>query len=993
MSLNLKDALATLGITDVGDHPPKMKFIQKRFYQLSLIHHPDRPGGDNLIQQKISEAFTFLGDYIINNYEIKDDIEEETARQLYKGFNLNNIKENIYSFTINIDNNLSSLWDVVLSEHYGPPVDRNVNGKHWKHHDYSDDNSNTGDISIGKWHIPKKDKQSKINIQSNCPGNILPAHFVSFLFPKLLEEVKIKAGTKNLPPPNSCQAEFACKNCDHRAKTKSQLNAHVKKSHKVKPSPLAVTNTTLREDSKKKPQKFVIHPPLNVLPPTPTSLKCHICECVFYKEDYLREHEATVHRNTSIPHSSTSVNLECILCGKNLPNQEALNAHVKKHHEVKCSNCDSVFYDQYDLDLHILSTHNPVTTTPVSRNSHVIKLEEKTSLDRLASICVLENFANAIPNLHQCKVCGFSARDEAHLKIHDVRNHASSQIKKPLLQCEFCPFTTSTNLQLHKHTSTNHAKIRCDQCLFTTSSQFTLDLHIVQEHDPSKSTSCPPPLYPCNLCGITFNLEEDLKNHILRRHVPVPDPHSPYQQVTPTTHPQSHFQMNDTLARILEEQLDMAQTLKQFKDSVNAQLHVVQEDQKDLRKAIDKLSSDSAQLNGSTSFDLKILESNLQHHISNLSSFMHKSPPNGTPLPPPVTSLTTSDPKRKSLEDPVSSCVPTMVRPPPIPSPTTSSQPSPTPPSTSSPESLPPQKRGRLKTSLRPKVLFIADSIGSTADIRHLEEATNTLIHVEKAYGAAYKVDARYPNKNFTSASMNAPSRRPYSYAVLQGFSTDITNLDTSAASNSELFRQEVTITALNLLTAAKTILMRNSNIKKVLILEATPRFDLKTCDPLGLKKKLSEYGNMILKQELDKSEMKDKIFVAPHSLPKHFQENIYGHPLNPRFDGIHLNGPDGSNHYTRSLCNILQCFIPEFSRESHNHDIPRFHPPSSPESTIPSCSRMLPTTSYSRTSNKPDSVVIDIDVDTAPSSKESVDHHVPFYTIPTHNYFTVLGN
>ena len=149
----------------------------------------------------------------------------------------------------------------------------------------------------------------------------------------------------------------------------------------------------------------------------------------------------------------------------------------------------------------------------------------------------------------------------------------------------------------------------------------------------------------------------------------------------------------------------------------------------------------------------------------------------------------------------------------------------------------------------------------------------------------------------------------------------------------------------------------------------------------------------MLLKQELDKSEMKDKIFVAPHSLPKHFQENIYGHPLNPRFDGIHLNGPDGSNHYTGSLCNILQCFIPEFSRESHNHDIPRFHPPSSPESTIPSCSRMLPTTSYSRTSNKPDSVVIDIDVDTASSTKEPVDRHVPFYTIPTHNYFTLLGN
>ena len=45
MSLSMKEALTILGIKDVFDHPPKLKFIQKRFYQLSLIHHPDRPGG------------------------------------------------------------------------------------------------------------------------------------------------------------------------------------------------------------------------------------------------------------------------------------------------------------------------------------------------------------------------------------------------------------------------------------------------------------------------------------------------------------------------------------------------------------------------------------------------------------------------------------------------------------------------------------------------------------------------------------------------------------------------------------------------------------------------------------------------------------------------------------------------------------------------------------------------------------------------------------
>ena len=165
MPLTLKEALATLGIKTDGDNPPKMKFVQKRFYQLSLIHHPDRPGGDTVTQQKINEAFKFIGEYIVQNYVNTDDSEEDAARQVFHNKNFANIKENLLSFTINIDNHLSPIWDTVLTKHYGPPVDRKTNGKHWKHTNSFDDDSNSGDISIGKWHIPKKDKQSKINIQ------------------------------------------------------------------------------------------------------------------------------------------------------------------------------------------------------------------------------------------------------------------------------------------------------------------------------------------------------------------------------------------------------------------------------------------------------------------------------------------------------------------------------------------------------------------------------------------------------------------------------------------------------------------------------------------------------------------------------------------------------------------------------------------------------------------------------------------------------------
>ena len=164
MSPTLKEALVILGVNDTGDQPLKLKVVQKRFYVLSLVHHPDRPGGHNPTYQKITEAYRIIGDFIESNYEAKDDLEEEIARHAYKSFNFKDIKENLFSFTIKIDNNLSLIWDKVLTKHYGEPNDRITNGKHWKHLNYSHDDTNHGDITIGKWHIPKKDNQSKLNL-------------------------------------------------------------------------------------------------------------------------------------------------------------------------------------------------------------------------------------------------------------------------------------------------------------------------------------------------------------------------------------------------------------------------------------------------------------------------------------------------------------------------------------------------------------------------------------------------------------------------------------------------------------------------------------------------------------------------------------------------------------------------------------------------------------------------------------------------------------
>ena len=77
-----------------------------------------------------------------------------------------------------------------------------------------------------------------------------------------------------------------------------------------------------------------------------------------------------------------------------------------------------------------------------------------------------------------------------------------------------------------------------------------------------------------------------------------------------------------------------------------------------------------------------------------------------------------------------------------------------------------------------------------------------------------------------------------------------------------------------NMISAARNIILGNPGIKKVLILDRTPRFDTKEADPTNLKHKLSEYGNKIFRDKLDKSDVKIQILIAAHSLPTQFQDN-----------------------------------------------------------------------------------------------------------------------
>lgn len=932
-----------------------------------------------ILPYRITEAYEFLGHYIVDNYTINDDTEEEMARYVYNNSNLHDIKENIFSFTIKIDNNHSFIWDSVLSDHYGPPLDRKANGKHWKHQNYSDDDSNKGDISIGKWHIPKKDKQSKINIQSNVKGNLLPAHFVTVHFPRLLEEVKVKAASKNLKSLTGTN-NFNCNKCDHKTQTKQQLENHIKKVHK---NILSLQSTEVSN----KPPKFVIHPPMNVLPSTPTTLKCEICHNIFYKEEYLKEHMTSIHNVES--YSSTSEKIPCFLCGTTFSDPAAATSHIQTHHEFQCSQCDDIFYDKYDLNMHISNKHGSL---PECINS--------LETERFALTCILEEFAKLVDKPeYDCEVCDLTPTVVNDTKTHQETQHGlNTQTLSILLECEFCAFTSTLHSELKRHIDGTHAKLFCSSCSFFTYSEFHLNNHIENEHERQP--------VPCGLCGISFTTKNQLEDHIQRRHIN-------HDNTVPNSSPsqaQSHVQ-----ALLLEEVIDMAQSLKMFKESTDAQLSEIRITQETLKDELKQIVDATTNTNSEISKNLQKLQTDFHSFSSIITSLSSNPLMSAESLP--ASTKSTDTPSSHSLENPTTKN--------PL-DPTISSDSTPSintsipytsiqlriPQSqpqnveqTSSTHPHPPllvsqnnqQPKGRLPTSLRNKVLFVTDSIGSNSDIRHLEEATNTLIYTEYAYGAHYKPDAYFPNKNFCHVAPSAATKRDYKYVVFQGAATDISNLDTTSPTpaNEAFWHEEVACSSKSMILAAESVLNSNPNIEKVIILDRIPRFDPPSLDPSSAKPKLSQFGNQLLRNEVRKSNLRNKILVLHHCLPANHHHKLYGNPHSRGYDGVHLYGPEGSKSYTWSLCNILQNVFSENARSLHNHNLSSFlnkeditlysstshrvaYPPSVQQP-------YFPIRSSDTCFQKPDFVAIDIE--------DLPQDSYPLYSVPTSNFFDLLGN
>ena len=117
----------------------------------------------------------------------------------------------------------------------------------------------------------------------------------------------------------------------------------------------------------------------------------------------------------------------------------------------------------------------------------------------------------------------------------------------------------------------------------------------------------------------------------------------------------------------------------------------------------------------------------------------------------------------------------------------------------------------------------------------------------------------------------------------------------------------------------AERSLYDHPDLKKVILMEHPPRFDLPNVDPHSVKPDLAKLANITLGQYWLNSPLKDRIVIGRHSLDSpgsgaaHFRR--YQNYQTGRYDGVHLYGQLGCTDYTNSVNTMLSLSLASHSQ------------------------------------------------------------------------------
>ena len=533
------------------------------------------------------------------------------------------------------------------------------------------------------------------------------------------------------------------------------------------------------------------------------------------------------------------------------------------------------------------------------------------------------------------------------------------------LTCRSCDFEGKSSGEMRNHKK-EHLPCKCSKCDFAAISEDILKQHIQSKHQfiqvdihSTKTKKVNHQVVSCNQCQYKCKLNIQLKNHMKRKHA-VQDMKfkcdfcqfqaghllKMYEHRF-ADHPENPFDFNpksrsisDMVLNLLAEQnMELMEELMDLKRRV--------------KSSFDQFSKDMNTTIANTEEITKAAYKNVDSRLGNLEHNMRKE----------ASTPKVAQPSQQKPSMPASSAT----RSPPVLSSTPSSHAVPT---------LTPRpahyKRKKSRFLQKPKVLYVGDSVAHNAYFANIEIETNSRIKTTKAYSSVRDGSARWPHKNITEVSQvaltNTHEEDDFSHLILGAPTVDISNLDTTKINpgqNIEAHKQVVMISCQNIFSAAQNALTKHPQLKKVVIVEHAPRFDVSDMDPTGLKPKLAIFANSYFAQLWHSSPMKDRIVIGKHSLDCSGEQISarYRNDRSGRYDGVHMYGSQGKTAYTNSVGQIIKSVL----RSSQSSS-------SSPLSS--SLHSSCPQAQYQK------------------SQKQNTSQkYEDIYTVPVSNQFNVLGN
>ena len=542
-----------------------------------------------------------------------------------------------------------------------------------------------------------------------------------------------------------------------------------------------------------------------------------------------------------------------------------------------CYYCDFDAEIRGELDKHIKTIHAINFVAEYEQNSvkeeaveAVNTVEDKVSNDN-------EEVNKVTDNDLECTSCSLFFKDDSEFKDH-IRSHK----KIYTVECGKCEKSFNTDLEHEWHNETVHGqeKFNCKKCRYHFQTENDLNIHFQSTHMLTKVAIGPndQKLVKCDTCEYKCKLNIQLKNHKKQKHMGDSTKHScsckEYVK-------QEMVSMRKEVKEAFENFADLIGEVLGSKDKVN------NENIKTLAETVHKLGE-----------RYKKIENKNKHKIQEMKiKDLDKTEASKTNIVPPKSysaAVTGSIPASSSSQEQTKSS-----------SVSTSSH----------------SRRTKSTYLSKPKALYVTDSMGSSLSLREIEVQQNCRIKSERAYSSVYSRNAKWPKQNYTDvvkSRLQNSGRDQFEILIMSAPTVDITNLDgnmNQTAENKNKLEDEARLSSQNMFRLAERSLDENPSLKKVVIMEHPPRFDLPDVDPHSVKPNLAKLANIHLGQLWLNSSMKEKIFIGRHSLESpgagaaHFRR--YQSSFTGRYDGVHLYGQTGHTDYTNSVKTILSLALP----------------------------------------------------------------------------------